>query len=303
MIRSQLIAILTVTVIMPAAASGDPSRQMEDALPVTTPAHEPFQTTDQNHALEAGWRAYQEGRVSEALAAYQEAVKAAPNDASLWYDLGCLYALNHDLAMARSALQQALSLHPQLAAAHDAMGQLHEQEADVSGALTWYERADALQPGTTKFLRHLIRARLRLHDTEAARPALQQLLIAEPADAEARYQLGVLELRANAPDLAIHHFQKLLEHTPTHVMAWNGLALAYARIGEFGEASTALEKARLLQPDNASTQTNAGIVAAYQQRWEEARRAWQRALELDPECSPASHNLEALNALTSPSSP
>ena len=279
---SQLIAILTVILLMPTWVSGDSPR---------------------NRALASGWRAYQAGDLASALTAYQEAANASPDDASLWYDLGCLYALRHDVSLSRSAFQRALLLNPRLAAAHDALGQLYEQEGHLACAHAFYVSADAIEPGNVKFLRHLSRALLRLNQLEAARQSLQQLLNVKPSDLEARYELGVLELRANAPDLAIHEFHYMIERVPDHVLAWNGLALAYARIDEFGKASDALDHALALQPKNANTQTNLGVVWAYQARWGDARHAWERALELEPGFAPAAKNLNALDGLTTPSSP
>ena len=114
---------------------------------------------------------------------------------------------------------------------------------------------------------------------------------------EARYELAVLELRANAPDLALNEFRQVVQLRPEDVMAWNGLGLAYARIGALGEARQALEHAKTLEPTNVSTLSNLGLLAAYEQRWNSAREVWQSTLELDPRFAPAAKNLETLNTL------
>ncbi len=254
-----------------------------------------------NGLLESGWRAYRQGDLAGALKTYQEAAAAAPNDASVWYDLGCLYALTRDSPRAQSAWGHALALNPRLAQAYDAIGQLYELNGEMPTAHALYTTADTHQPRNAKFLRHLIRTLFALHNDAAARQALQALLHVAPEDVEARYQLGVLELRANAPDLAITAFQKAVKRDPQHVMAWNGLALAYARIGAFQDAAQALEHAKALQPASAPTLTNAGLLAARQQDWGTARVAWQQALQVDPQFEPAIENLKTLEAFTTPS--
>jgi tetratricopeptide (TPR) repeat protein len=250
-----------------------------------------------------GFRAYQRGDVKAAVEAYRQALSASPRDASLWYDLGCLYAINRQPDEAREALLRAMSLNPRLADAHDALGQLYEQEGRVDVAQAFYVSADTVAPGRPKILRHVIRAFAQLGQLEPARLALRELLLAAPDDLEARYQLGVLELRADAPESAIQEFQVILERVPRHVMAFNGLALAYARIGAFTQAERALEDARRIDPNDVMTQTNAGVIAAYQRHWDDARAAWQHALERQPHFEPASKNLEALNALSPSADP
>ncbi len=297
----QFTAILTVIILGTIPSSAEAARKMVGRQVVPAAVESPAHSARQS--LEAGWQAYQRGDVTEALTLYREAAERSPQDASLWYDVGCLYALLHAFDKAQDALQHALILNPRLASAYDALGQLREQAGDTEGALAWYTSADAVGPANAKYLRHLIRIFLQRNESEAARRAISQYLMFEPDDMDARYQLGVLELRANAPDLAVNEFHKILERFPDHVMALNGLGLASARLGKFERASEVLEKARTLNPEDARTQTNLGVVAAHQQQWDAARSAWKRALDINPQFAPAVKNLEVIDQLTTSSSP
>ena len=78
-------------------------------------------------------------------------------------------------------------------------------------------------------------------------------------------------------------------------MAWNGLGLAQALPGRYEEARQSLERARQLAPDDPRTRTNLGVLAAYQQHWDDARTAWQTALEREPQFAPAAQNLHTLD--------
>ena len=278
----QQTVMLVVTLTLPFPALAEPVRV----------------TGEQRQYLEVGWRAYQDGHLSEALNAYERALSFTPNDPSILYDIGCLYALLRDAPQARAYWQQALQQQPQLAPALDGLGQLAERDGSIARARTLYRQARLADPANVKFLRHLIRADLQLQDADEARLALQQLLGYAPSDANARYTLGVLELRAGAPDLAIHEFQQVTRVAPKHVMAWNGLALALARTGAFDQAREALDTAKLLDPDNASTETNEGVLAARQEQWAQARAAWEHALVLAPDFAPAQHNLDTLQQRT-----
>lgn len=304
MTYAQLLAMLAVIITVPVFSTAAPTQPSDqDTAPMLRPQHERAPTREYQQILELGWQAYRRGDIAAALASYRRVVEVLPNDASLWYDLGCLHALNHETDRARDALHRALTLDPRLAAAHDALGQLTEQAGDTQAARALYATANAIEPVNAKYLRHLARALLRLNDTDSARKALQDLVMFEPNDVDARYQLGLLELRADAPDLAIHEFRKVLDHAPKHALALNGLALAYLHLGDVAQASSTLQQANTVDPNNASIHTNLGLVAAQQQRWDEARSAWQRALQLNPQYAPAAENLKVLDAMTTSSTP
>ncbi len=257
-----------------------------------------------NQHLVRGWQAYQDGNIAEALEAYAQALKAAPNDASLWYDTGCLYALHQEPDKAKAALERAIVLSPRFADAHDALGQVLEREGAFTKALESYASAAALSPGRVPFLRHLIRIHVRLKQLGAAREALQRLLTIAPTDAESRYLLGVIELKDEQPDLAVNDFKRALESAPNDVATLNGLALASMRIREFDQAARALEQAQAIDPKDAKTHNNLGLLAAARENWEQARAAWRRALELQPGLKAAGHNLAALEAAApTPSEP
>lgn len=301
---TQLLILLAVIATIPSAALADAkgeSRQLSPSVPEPRELVASQQST--NPELELGWRAYKRGDPVEALHRYLAAVQVNPTDASVWYDLGCLHAINQDHGKAREALERSLQLNPTSAATLDALGQLDDIEGHTGNAQERFAAAVNLEPMNAKFLRHQIRVLLLLNKTEEVREALKHLLMNEPTDTEARYQLGVLELRAGADDLAANDFQQVVDQSPKHVMAWNGLGLSRAHTGDFEGAAKALEHAAMLETNNPRTQTNLGLIAAYQQRWEDARTAWKRALAIEPNFNPAVKNLQALDAVQPANAP
>ena len=264
---------------------------------ITLPFQAFAQSEDVLSLLQSGWQAYERKDLRQAIQDYQQVLNRVPQDARLWYDLGCLYTLNHDLANAQQSWNQALALNPRSAQVHDALGQLLEQQADGSGAQIHYATATELEPGNAAYLWHRIRNRLYLKKFSEARSDLQRLLMLDPNHVEGHYALGVLTLQNNAPDLAILEFRKTIDLAPNHVLALNGLGLAYIRIREFEQAAEVLQKADRLDPWNARTESNLGILAASQQQWEKARQAWEQALKESPQFEPASRNLKILDGL------
>ncbi|MBI2093481.1 MAG: tetratricopeptide repeat protein, partial [Candidatus Omnitrophica bacterium] len=283
-------------------ASGAPTQQDRSISLSSSTATGSYSSTP-SHLLKAGWEAYQKNDLLRATAAYLEAARIVSEDASIWYDLGCLYALQNKQEEARRALHRALQLNPRMAAAHEVLGQLEEQSGFFESAFALYTTADTIEPFKPSVLQHLSRIFLRLNQEKAAQQALQQLVGLVPDDVEARYQLGLLKLRLGEPDLALHEFREVVDRKKDHILAWNGICIANLRIGALEEANLAIQKALQLNPQSAQTQTNVGLVAAAQEKWDEARQAWSQALVLNPGFEPAQTNLKVLDEMNPPSNP
>ncbi|MGD2252243.1 MAG: tetratricopeptide repeat protein [Anaerolineales bacterium] len=127
--------------------------------------------------------------------------------------------IDNDLADYEQALQEAmtaLQLAPDLLEAHRAMGYVWELTGNYERAVEAYETA------------------LRLN------PNLAILYVS----------LGNMYLALGDVDTAIDHYLSASARAPNDVLAYQKLAIANARIGEFGQASQYAEDAMLLEPWN-----------------------------------------------------
>jgi tetratricopeptide (TPR) repeat protein len=77
-----------------------------------------------------GWVYHQLGLSTQALAAFESARRRAPENATYHYHAGLAYAKAGDRARAGAALQKALSLDPQLAAAREAYVSLQAADGE-----------------------------------------------------------------------------------------------------------------------------------------------------------------------------
>lgn len=91
---------------------------LKEALRLAQVANEEMRRPESEDTL--GWVYHQLGLTSQALAAFESARRRAPTNATYHYHAGLAYAKAGDRARAAAALQQALSLNPNLGAAREA---------------------------------------------------------------------------------------------------------------------------------------------------------------------------------------
>ena len=69
-------------------------------------------------------------------------------------------------------------------------------------------------------------------------------------------EFGIKVAQLNLWNEALYRWQKATELDPTYAAAWNNLAIAYEHEGKFEEAKKAYEKALQLEPKNLMIRQN-----------------------------------------------
>jgi len=203
----------------------------------------------------------QQGRVREAVAAYQEATKMDPGNAPFHYNLALALAKLGDHQGEQRALQDAIIADPRFAKAHTQLGLSYMADG-------------------------------RLPDAEAE---FKKALDINPEFAEAENNLGVLYSRVGKNDDAMRFFQKATEDSPQYVDALANLGLALAEQGKYDEARRQLQRAIAASPEYPAAYNALGLIAETTGRDEEAFQLLKKAVELQPN-SPEAH-LNLGNAL------
>lgn len=90
---------------------------------------------------------------------------------------------------------------------------------------------------------------------------------------------------------AIDAYNKALSVDAEYVDAYNGLGIVYAMIGEHALAIELMTRAVQLAPMTSYLHNNLGYVYLRQSRFNEAVRAFQQAIDLDPDNAGARINL------------
>ncbi len=161
--------------------------------------------------------------------------------------------------VAAQLLDKAVALDPEFALAHAALSEVH------SGM--HFSEVDPTE------------ARLLL-----AKRSAEQALELEPELAEAHRALGIYHYRSSRDyRQALGQFERALESSPNDAELLNWIGIIHKRQGEFAEALSFLEPARLLDPRDTGIVLETAQNLQHLGRHEEALTYIDRAIRLDPD--------------------
>jgi protein O-GlcNAc transferase len=140
-------------------------------------------------------------------------------------------------------------------------------------------------------LGNCLRAMGRADDAIAA---FRQAIELEPGLAEAHNNLGITLAEAGHLENAVAAYSKAVELRPSHAGAHNNMAIALHELGRTIEAEASCRKAIALLPSMAEAHNGLANILKFQGRTEEAANAYGRAIELNPQYAEAHNNLGIL---------
>ncbi len=173
-------------------------------------------------------------------------------------------------------------------------GVLQLDRGDAAGALTHFRRAVSWDPNSAPFYNAMAVAASVLGQSIEAVTALQAACRLAPREAEYRYKLGLALNEAGRLAEAQAALAEAVKLDPQFARAWYNLGLAYSAQQDWEPALAALLRAESLDARSAQIPYARATILARLGRVDEARRAAQRALELQadfPEATGLLRNL------------
>lgn len=207
------------------------------------------------------------------------------------------WALHHTLDTNSSAGKDLLAyLHHNAEQPATVMQQAVFQldRGDAAGALEQLRRAVRWDPNSAPLYHALaIAASVQGQNVEAV-TALQTACRLAPRDAEYRYQLGLALNEVGQLEAARAALAETVKLDPQFARAWYNLGLAHSGQNNFEAALGALLRAESLDARSPQIPYARATILARLDRTDEARRAAQRALELQPGFPAAAELLRTL---------
>ncbi len=109
--------------------------------------------------------------------------------------------------------------------------------------------------------------------------------------------IGTAAMSAEEFAPALEAFNRIVELKPDFAEGWNKRATLYYLMGEFQKSLDDIDRTLKLEPRHFGALSGLGLVNMALDREEEAAKAYQRVLDIDPQSEDAQRNLAAINAL------
>ena len=223
----------------------------------------------------------QQGKAEQTIRECKGVLATDPRSAPAHMLLGLAYLSQRSVAKvadAKSELQQALDLDPELLQARFYLARLYLDQGLSEKAQEQLERGLKQQPGSPLFLSLLGEVRRKLGDPAASLELNRKALEAEPTMMPAHYFLALAYLDLKQEQLAIAEFEKVI-HTPyVTPEVYNALASLYIRKKQFAEAEDLCRKAIALNPSRPDAYLNLARVYNAQHSSDKALEVLRAAL-------------------------
>jgi tetratricopeptide (TPR) repeat protein len=163
---------------------------------------------------------------------------------------------------ARSALEQAITLRPDDAAYHIALGATWLKKPDLFAAEQAFRRALQIQPDSPQGHMYLGYALLKQKKYAEARDHLEKSIRVNSGLPEPLYYLGLIAQEQNEDERAVGILEKVVERFPAFANAHAALGSSYMKLKNYERARQELELAVKLNPDEAKAHYNLAMLYA-----------------------------------------
>lgn len=222
------------------------------------------------------------GRPEQAVVAFREALRVAPDYVESRNNLGVLLAKLDRPAEAIRAFEAALKFNPAYATAHFNLANTLVEAGRPAEARPHYLETLRLNPGQPDVLLRLADLELKSRDFLAAEEHYRAVLAATPQCLPAHFSLAFALVNQGRLTDAIAEMRATVELAPDQPMAHYNLGNALVQAQQLPEAAAAYRRALELDPGLVAAHFNLGNTYALLTRYPEAIREYEAVLSLDP---------------------
>jgi predicted TPR repeat methyltransferase len=233
--------------------------------------------------LRRAHRSHREGRLQEAIQAYEQFLGKVPKHAETMGNLGLLYHSRGEPKQAVQLYEQALALDPQLWHLYYFLGNGFHEQSLYKQAAEAYQQALVGGADKTATLLQLGKTYIAAEQPEKGQECFEKILKLRPADDQAAYQLGLLFFQQEHYEQAVLHFSSVLSAQPDNADVCFNLALCHKALDHTGQALEFMHRANRIAPNDGDILYNIGVLYKNQKELGKAEDFFHQALKINPE--------------------
>lgn len=236
--------------------------------------------------LQQGSAAMSQGNLPAAESAFRRASEQAPRAGEAWMGLGLVQLREGAGDAALNSLTKATEVSPSLGGAHMFLGIAQYQMGKPDEAVRSLEQEVALNPSSVEALTWIGIVQLGSGHPEGATGPLDRASALNPKDGQLLYY------RARAHSLVAENtYRQLYQQEPDSALVHRALGESLASSGQPEKAITEFEAALKKEPSNLELYEELGEQDQKISRFEAAREAYAKELQLNPNSGVALYNL------------
>lgn len=304
--------IVCLALVLAVSAAAQPQSAAEDLLRKAITMH---QSGDIQGAI-AGYRAYlklvpgnvmarsnlgaalsRAGQYEDAIAEYRKALDVDPRNTPVRLNLGLAFYKASEIPAAADELAKAVQQQPSNRQAVFLLADCDLRLGEYKKVIQLLEPLEKSSPDD-KALIYLLGTAL-IRDNQAARGQLLVDRILRDGDsAEARLLLGTTKMQAREFAEALVDLKKAVELNPKLPDVYSYYGLVLLSTGDMAAAADAFRKELESNPNDFVSNLQIGVILKQDQRYDEARTSFDRALRVRPGDPGVRYQLATLDLMT-----
>jgi tetratricopeptide (TPR) repeat protein len=224
--------------------------------------------------------------VNEAIRLFRMALDRDPNYVLALSGLAKAHLRKHrhsldpsEIERGRDLIDRALALDDGVAQVHLTRGLIRAAMGQQQAAVESFRKALELEPFSEEALRALGTAYNNLGQIDRAEETLRRAVELRPGWWPGYNALGGFYYRHGRYEESLEQFRRVLVLTPDNSVGWSNVGIAYFQLGQWDETFEALERSVGLSPTRLGL-SNLGTLYYHRERYEDAARSFEAALEL-----------------------
>ena len=261
------------------------SKHREDGPDVIAEADNNLSPASVNRAIamiDDGNAFEEQGRIPEAMACYEAAIRTDPQCARAHINRGNILLAGANIDEARSAYQLAIACQPGYAAAHFNLGNLNYRAGEFELALRKYQDAIVISPDFADAFVAIANAFDSLGRSAEALESYQRALAIKPEYAEVHFNLGMLAMRHGRHYEAVESLLRAVEIKPDFAQARDALQTELKKLEDLDVAESSYHRALAIGNDYDGILYDLSMILLRRGKAAEALPLLMPALEHEP---------------------